>query len=293
MRIAVLDVGGTTIKSGIWDGQTLSGFFERETRASEGGQALMHRLIDILQELGEFERIGVATAGQVDINTGRIIYANQNIPDYTGTNVREILEETFGVPVVVENDVNAAAIGELHFGAAKNISNFLCLTYGTGIGGAIVINNKVYHGTHWSAGYFGGILIHPELHRAGEELSGCYEMCASTAALVGKAKELNPSLTDGRKIFEAVSSPQVCGVIDDWIDEVVYGLISLIHIFDPQKIVLGGGIMEQKYITHKIKNRTFEMLEPEFRDVEIGSAILGNKAGMLGVAKMATDKVIF
>ena len=110
MKIAVLDIGGTAIKSGIWDGNEIGMFREWETRASEGGKALMERAKAILHGCGSFDAIGISTAGQVDTSAGKIHYANDNIPGYTGMPVREILEQEFHVPVAVENDVNAAAL---------------------------------------------------------------------------------------------------------------------------------------------------------------------------------------
>ncbi len=293
MRIAVLDIGGTVIKSGIWDGNKLTFFDESRTRASEGGAALMQSVAGILQDLRPFDAIGVATAGQVDAEKGRIVYANPNLPDYTGMNVRRILEEEFGVPVTVENDVNAAAVGEMYFGAAVGESDFLCLTYGTGVGGAIVMNGRIRHGSHWSAGYFGGILTHAGWNLRGctaEEMQtpeGSYEANASVMALVRRAKEVDASLTDGRKIFDAFASVKVRDVIDAWIDEVVYGLLSLIHIFDPPLVVLGGGILEQPYVIEQVNTRTIDMLEPGFREVRIVEAQLGNTAGLMGAAILA------
>ena len=144
MRIAALDIGGTSIKSGIWDGSQASELKEWDTNASRGGEYLMERAKEILHTYGDFDAIGISTAGQVDSQNGKIHYANDNIPNYTGMEIRAVLEKEFGVPVAVENDVNAAALGELYFGAAQGSENFLCLTYGTGVGGAIVLNGGIY-----------------------------------------------------------------------------------------------------------------------------------------------------
>ena len=291
MRTAVLDIGGTSIKSGIWDGSELTGLKETPTNASEGGAAVVQRALEILRGSGTFDAIGVSTAGQVNVLDGSIHYANQNIPGYTGTPLRRILEEEFHVPVAVENDVNAAALGELYFGAARNRKDFLCLTYGTGVGGAIVLDGRVWHGATWAGGSFGAILIHPEQKEPGRELSGCYELCASTTALVRAARAADASLTDGRKIFEAFDRPEVRAVIDAWIDEIVYGLITLIHIFNPPAVVLGGGILAQPYIIQEVRRRTMEGIEPNFREVEIMRAELGNRAGLMGAAGLVQKKI--
>ena len=287
MRIAALDIGGTSIKSGIWDGKQTLELKEWDTNASRGGACLMARAVAILHTYGDFDAIGISTAGQVDSEQGSIYYANDNIPGYTGTKIRDILEAEFGVPVAVENDVNAAALGELYFGAAKGAENFLCLTYGTGVGGAIVIDGSIYPGSTWSGGSSGGILTHPEAMEAGVEFSGCYEKYASTTGLVREAMKVDASLDNGRKIFEAFDRPEIRAVIDRWIDEIVYGLISLIHIFNPSDILLGGGILAQDYIIREVRRRVDARISSGFSGVNLLQTGLGNQAGLMGAAYMA------
>lgn len=142
-----------------------------------------------------------------------------------------MMEERFHVPAAVENDVNAAALGEANFGAGREFSDFLCLTYGTGVGGAIVIDHKIYKGSNFSAGEFGGIVIHPQDRNASQDIfSGCYERYASTTALVQNAMLLDEGLCNGRKIFERRGEDKVAEIIDAWIEEIVLGLVSLTHI---------------------------------------------------------------
>lgn len=285
--VAALDIGGTSIKSGLWDGTRLLRTAEQDTNAKNGGAYVMERAIEILKSYQPFDAVGISTAGQVDSVRGCIRYANENIPGYTGMEVRRILEEEFHVPVAVENDVNAAAAGEAAFGAGKEEKDFLCITYGTGVGGAIVINGSVYTGSAFSAGEFGGILVHPEARAAGSPFSGCYEKYASATALVEAAKRLDPSLDNGRKIFSRFQEKQVREVIDAWINEIVYGLITVIHIFNPSCIVLGGGVMAQPYVTEQVEKRTREEIMDSFSNVKICQAQLGNQAGMLGAASLA------
>lgn len=289
MRIAVLDIGGTSIKSGIWDGCQASELKEWDTNASQGGEYLMERVKEILHTYGDFEAIGISTAGQVNSEKGEIHYANDNIPNYTGMKIRAILEKEFGVPVAVENDVNSAAIGELRFGAAKGSENFLCLTYGTGVGGAIVLNGEIYAGNTFSGGSFGGIVVHPEAMEKDVEFSGCYEKYASTTALVQRVMAVDASLDNGRKIFEAFGRSEIRSEIDAWIDEIVYGLITLIHIFNPSDILLGGGILAQKYIIDEVRRRVNESISEGFRGTKIHQTELGNQAGLLGAAWLALN----
>lgn len=135
MRILAFDIGGTEIKYGLCDDNfNLIQKNSVPTNAHEGGKRIVERIVEIAKTFEGFDRIGISTAGQVDSIKGEIIFATDSIPGYTGTKIKEIVESATGVPVAVENDVNSAAVGEAIFGAAKNCKNFICLTYGTGIG---------------------------------------------------------------------------------------------------------------------------------------------------------------
>lgn len=287
MRIAALDIGGTSIKGGIWDGEWAFELREWDTCAKQGGSRLMERVKTILHTYKEFDAIGISTAGQVDTQSGSISYANDNIPGYTGIPVRTILEREFQVPVAVENDVNAAALGEMLHGAGRGLSDFLCVTYGTGVGGAIVMNRRIYPGSTWAGGSFGGIVVHPEEIRDGVEFSGCYEKYASVTALIDKMIQIDSGLDNGRKIFEAMDRAEVRQTVDRWIDELVYGLITLIHVFNPSDVILGGGILAQPYIIGEVRKRVLSCISPQMRGVCLKNAELGNQAGLIGAAGLA------
>lgn len=301
MRIAALDIGGTTVKSGIWTPGAMPGDLrEQETGAHLGGAHVMGQASKILRAYGSFDAIGVSTAGQVDPRKGCIRYANENIPGYTGMQVRRILEEEFHVPVAVENDVNAAAVGEGQFGAGREFDDFLCVTYGTGVGGAVVLDKKVYGGSSFSAGEFGGIMVHPEDSVPGDPFRGCYEKYASTTALVARAMEYDKTLDSGRKIFARMAGPgagaaagdmQVARIVDTWTDEIAYGLVTLIHIFNPACVVLGGGVMAQETVLEQVREKTLGRIMESFRGVRICRAELGNVAGLMGAAYLAWQYV--
>ncbi len=288
MATMVLDIGGTAIKSGLFDGETLSYIQETPTEAGLGGAHVVQRSKDIIASYRErcpFDRIGISTAGQVDPVSGQIIYANENIPGYTGTRLGEIIAQTFHVPTAVENDVNAAAIGESVFGAGKGRREFVCLTYGTGVGGAIFSGGRLYSGCSYSAGEFGAIVTHPEDRDIGSDMfSGCYEKYASVTALVKRAIQLDPTLDSGRKIFERIDEPEVRALVDRWTTEIVYGLITIVHMLNPECVILGGGIMEQPCVLEQLREKLYPNIMPSFRHVQIKRAALGNRAGMLGAA---------
>ncbi len=289
VRIIAVDIGGTAIKAGIWDGTQILECKEWETNASSGGAALMDRVKSLLQTYSSADGIGISTAGEVNAENGSILYANSNIPGYTGMPVKRMLEDEFHVPVSVENDVNAAAIGELHFGAGRGHQDFLCVTYGTGVGGCIVMNGQVVRGATHCAGGFGGMIIHPERRDGSASLQGCYERCASTTALVEKVKSVDPSLGDGRKIFAAMERKEIRWLIDEWIDDICTGLINLIYIFNPPLVILGGGVMAQEYVWQEINGKVRRQLPPLLKDTTIVPAGLGNKAGMLGAAHLCAE----
>lgn len=290
MRIAVLDIGGTSIKSGIYKDGALEDIREQDTQAGLGGWHVMNKAVEILHTYSGYDRIGISTAGQIDSEKGIVRYANSNIPEYTGMKIKEVLEKEFKVPVTVENDVNAAAMGEAVYGAGKDCGDFLCLTYGTGVGGAIIIDNKIYRGSGFSAGEFGAVILHADERCAGDVFSGCYERYASTTALVKKAGQIDISLRSGREVFAAADRVEVRTVIDEWIKEIVYGLATLIHIFNPSCVVLGGGVMKQEYVTKEIGSRLLPELMESCRHVEIRPAKLGNAAGLTGAGYLASLK---
>lgn len=292
MRIAALDVGGTVIKSGVWSADGISEMREWDTNASLGGARLMENMISILDTYSPFDAIGISTAGQVNTGKGCISYANDNIPGYTGMAVRDILYKEFQVPVAVENDAKAAAIGEMHHGAAKGLRDFLCLTYGTGIGGAAVIDGKLLDGANFAGGCFGRILTHPEKLGGSDFYEGCYEKYASTSALVRRVKEKAPELDDGRKIFAAIETPGIRQIVDAWIDEIVYGLVTLIYIFNPADVLLGGGVLAQPYVFSEIDRKVHAGIVPDAQIVRLRQAVLGNLAGLAGASVIA-EQLLF
>ena len=288
MRIMSLDVGGTAVKSGVYCDGTLEDVREYPTEAQKGGPHVVSMVKTIIKEYEkkhEFTGIGISTAGQVDSVKGRIIYANDNIPGYTGMEIKSIIEDRFGKPAAVINDVNAAALGEARYGAGRGEKDFICLTYGTGVGGAVFINGKLYEGSSFSAGEAGAVVVHPEDRDPQSDIfSGCYERYASVTALVKRAQEYDSRLTNGRVIFRELERSHVRQIVEEWIREIVYGLTSLIHVMNPSCIILGGGVMEQEYALKKIRDLLDIHLMESYRKTTVKRALLGNCAGMYGAA---------
>ncbi len=290
MKILAFDIGGTEIKYAFCDENfNLTEKKSVPTNAHEGGRKIIDRVVEIIKSCDGIDRIGISTAGQVDSIKGEIVYATDSIPGYTGTKIKEIIEAETGIPTAVENDVNSAAIGEAVFGAAKGYSDFICLTYGTGIGGAIYLNNKLFTGNSFSAGEFGHIVT----HAGGRECTcggcGCYEAYASAGALVRNVSEKLGKEMNGREIFENFDNPEIKKLIDEWVDEIVLGLKGLVYIFNPALVVAGGGIMNESYITDQVNARLQKELMASFRKVRVVKALMGNDANKLGAAYLASQ----
>lgn len=290
MNLLVIDIGGTEIKGALIHQETMDiqKIPTLSTQADDGAQRIVERIIEHVKGY-DFDGIGIATAGQVNIKDGSIRYANPNIPGYTGTPLKQIFEDHFEVPVFVENDVNAAALGELHFGAGKDgkAQDFLCITVGTGVGGAIIHEGQLHRGFYGGAGEFGHLITHAEERLKGDgtdEMAGCYEVYASTTALVRMSKTVDSSLTDGRKVFEKFDDPKVKAVIDEWIGELAMGLVSLIHSWGPEMILFAGGIMREPYIMEKLKELLDLHVFPSFMPVKLRRAELGSDANLWGAA---------
>lgn len=294
MNIAAFDIGGTAIKYCLY--QESEAFDRRSVKEIPTGIGLggtvMDKVSEILTAMNGFDAIAISTAGQVDPVSGTILYATDNIPGYTGTKIRDILENSFHVPVIVENDVNAAALGEAAFGAGKEYSDFLCLTYGTGIGGAIVIGKKIYYGSSYSAAEMGHLITHAGGRTCTCGNRGCYEAYASTTALVRTVKEHSGLMLNGREIFEKLDgNGAVQEAVTEWMDEVIWGLVSLTHIFNPPCIILGGGIMNEPLIHDYIDQNIRKYLMKSYWSVAIKKASLGNTAGLQGMIHLTQTQL--
>lgn len=291
MKVMVLDIGGTSIKSAVYQEGDLLDVRESPSDAGSGGRRLMEKAEDIIRSYRTehvFERIGISTTGQVDPVEGRILYANQNVPDYTGMHVRGQMETAFKMPVTVENDVNAAGIGEAVFGAGIGQQHFICMTIGTGIGGAVFLDGRLYRGSSSSAGEFGAMVMYPGQRDVSKDMfSGCYEKFASTTALVERVRRSYPDITDGRAVFAHLDDENIRRAVDDWIGEIVNGMVTLIHIFNPAALIIGGGVTEQDYVFCAVRERVRREIIPVFRNVAIKKAVLGNRAGMYGIGALA------
>ncbi len=283
-KYIAIDIGGTMVKYGIInENHVVEEFHECATEADKGGLHLIEKVKAIVQEEQSRQMlygICISTAGIVDVAQGIILYANDSIPDYTGRKVKEILEYECGIPCEVENDVNCAGLSEQCVGAAKGSRVTVCLTVGTGIGGCILIEDKVFGGFSNSAGEVGYM-------RIGDE---DFQSKASSRAMVNQVNNrkgyLGKERLDGRQIFElAKSGDQICkDAIAAMCDTLGYGIANICCVVNPEVVVLGGGIMKQQEYLQPLLQAGLEkyLVEPIREHVRLVFAENGNKAGMIG-----------
>lgn len=285
MTVLAIDIGGTAIKYALVnENNEIFSFSEIPSQAKLGAKALTEKLFTIIESLCDYcDAISVSTAGRVDSESGKIIFANENIPNYTGTQLARLIFERFSLPTFVENDVYCAATAEANYGSGRDCKNFVCLTVGTGIGGAVILDGKLYKGDNLCAGDFGEMITG----------SDKFENLASTSALVKSVKRITGKEMTGKEIFSEKSFADcaVKSAVDSWIDGLANGIKTLMFIFDVPLFVLGGGIMNEKYITDKIEERLHEVGRENFKRVQIKQAFFGNKAGIIGAAHIAREKL--
>lgn len=193
------------------------------------------------------------------------------------------MREASGKPVQVENDVFAAALGELAYGGGKGLNSFLFLTYGTGIGGAYVKEGSCTGGSGpWPAT---GAIFSP-IRTAGRVPAGrraAMRHMPPPRPWSGRWKGKPARPMTGRLLFqEAKENPCIRECLDAWIDEVVRGLVTLVNTLDPEAVLLGGGIMREAALVEEIRRRLPSRLSPVSRSLPVASTRLGNTAGMLG-----------
>ncbi len=300
VRFILFDIGGTGVKYGVAD--TNGKFIERDsfpTYPDRGALDLLERMgkrIERCMEGYNLSGIGISATGQVDYSSGRISAATDLIKGWAGSNLKKYFEDNYNLPVVVENDVNCVALGEMWLGEGRDLDNFISIALGTGIGGGIVLNRKLFRGSHYSAGEFG----HMKIRDGGRECRcgdrGCYEAHASTLALVSLVEEATGERNiRGEKIFryERSGIEPYKGIVSQWINDIGDGLKSIVVSFNPEALIIGGGVSAQgEYLLDKIREDLKSKLQENFfENLEIRGAALKNDAGMLGALYLLREEI--
>ncbi len=296
-----IDLGGTNIKSGVSNGDgVLRCSAVTPTPALAGRASLLLALADTararLREAQEHglnpAALGIASAGWVDPNLGSVLYAPDNLRDWSGTEIKRNLEQALGLPVAVENDGNALAIAESEFGSAHSIKNFVCLTLGTGVGGGCYVDGKLLQGAHFLANGLGHMIVEREGRVCSCGRQGCFEAYANAKALLGYAdnawtspEELIAAANNGdEKARRAVEAHAA------WIG---IGCVSIQNIFDPEVIVLAGGLAEKNPLLLRLVDRYLNSTDRarEFRQTRVVASALGYFGGVLGATAVARARI--
>ena len=317
-----IDLGGTDIKAGLLgtDGK-LSCRIIVSTRVSEGAKAIAIRIAQTIQQVitttetethqsddskGEIIGIGLGAPGLIIAGSG-IIHFSPNFPGWTDIPLLEYVSaelDGINIPLYIDNDVNVMVLGELHHGAGVGYENVVALTLGTGVGGGVVINRKVYHGSWNTAGELGHTVVQPDGRECGCGNRGCLEAYAGARHIVERTQQ---KIAEGRKTClkpEGLSPKQIAQAATDG-DKLAQdifsetgryigvALTSIAHILNPQIAIIGGGIAAAG------EDILFQHIRAEFAkramdipgNMDIVPAKLGNDAGLVGAAMLAySDK---
>lgn len=290
--ILCIDIGGTAVKYALVD--RMGAIHARHEYQLEGYDVpLVEAALQEAVRFAEKEKtaprgVAVSATGQIDSREGIVIGTNGKIPNYEGSRISEACETRFGVPACALNDANAAALGEWFAGAGKEADPMLMITLGTGVGSGIIIGGRLFEGMRGIAGELGQFPLFCDRAKA-ENLRGTYEEYASTSALVRRMKAVTGEKTlDGRMIFDRAGTGDetALAVLNQWTDDIALGLIGFVHIFNPQRIVIGGGVSRQeKLLLQPLRAKVAEGVLPRFAEgLEIEPAVLGNDAGLIGAA---------
>lgn len=319
MTVAIgIDIGGTGSKVGVVDAE--GEILHRLTFPTEehlGGEQLLAKMLRAAQECltsgvaerEDFVGIGIGSPGIIDPERGIVSDCPGKIPGWTGTHVTKQLSEAVGLPAWMDNDVKVIGLGEGWLGAGKDARHFLVFALGTGIGGAVIIDGKVYQGAHYNAGILGHIIVDPAGYECICGNRGCIEAYASSRSVAARAvdhilrgvqtsiKDLvagDLNKVDARAVAEAAEAGDRIAqdVLREAAHHLATAIISAVHILDPELIVIGGGVARaEKYFIEEVRDLVQEYAWlPPGATVDVVAARLGDDAGILGGAKLAFDR---
>ncbi|MGA9528766.1 MAG: ROK family protein [Terriglobales bacterium] len=297
--LGAVDIGGTKIAAGVID--KMGHIAERNecpTEVDRGFDDGMRRTAALLRESMErtgrkLRGIGIGCAGPLNSRTGVMGNAN-NLRGWEGGNPVEILSREFGVPVALENDANAAALGELCWGAGSRESRFLYVTVGTGIGVSVILDGKIYRGSDGFHPEIGHHILDPTGPLCSCGVHGCWESLAAGPAMTEWMKEHSAASYDGN-----LTARQICARAQEddslarqAVDREGYylglGLANLITLFAPEAIVLGGSVMKSAHLfldrIHEVIRQNCKLVPVEKVDIRLAS--LGTDAGLIGAAEV-------
>lgn len=295
-----IDFGGTAIKGAVLsDAGQIQARHQHPTEAAKGADAVLQNIFSVIDTLRAqapgVTSVGIGAPAPIQSAAGiGTQFPNLPLPD--NFPIRDIVQKHIGLPVVVHNDANAAMIGEAWMGAAKDASSAVMFTLGTGIGGGVIINGKLFDGGFGLGAELGHIRVSLEGPSCGLGVPGCFEMLASAQAVVRMGKErISKDITDSKQVYDLAKSGDERAIaiwreIGMWIG---IGVGNYINIFNPQYFIIGGNMaaaweLFEPSMMEEARRRSYPAL---FSLCTITQAQLGNDAGVYGAARAAFDAV--
>lgn len=300
-----VDLGGTKIYTALGDekGNILNEIVV-ETEAEKGPEVIVEKIKYTIRYVSEgreekLRAIGIGSPGPLNIKEG-IILNPPNLP-FENYNIVEKIEKEFNIPVYLDNDANAATIGEYAFGAGKGTENMVYITASTGVGGGAVLNSKIYRGSTFNALEVGHTTIEVDGKRCGCGNKGCFEAMTSGTAIKRLAEDaVKSSVKTSLKKYEKVTAKEVFieannedrvsnEILEDSLKYLGVLAANCANILDPDLIVIGGGVSNGGDIVFNKIKREMEKrcLEPVLDHCKIEKAVLGGKAGVIGALALA------
>lgn len=282
---AVLDIGGGTIKHAVMDEQaeTLkSGITKTPVQGMNATFAILKDIVREYQKEYTLNGVALSVPGAVEIVTGYIHFAGA-VTDLMGRNVKEELND-LGLPIELDNDVNCVTLAEKWKGSAMDCDNFVCIAAGTGIGGGIFINGKLYRGRLGMAGEFGLMALRFDNKLETVMQRGSFSALGSTRALVEDASARMDFAVTGEDIFRLADqgNSDALAALENFYDALAIGTANLIHVLAPEKILIGGGVSAQTVVVKEVRNRIARIRKPALDITEVESCSFKNEAGKVG-----------
>lgn len=288
-KVLGIDIGGTKIRIGIIDGAGEI-FYDEQVPTQFPLYAYLEEQVQRLLALyPEVAAIGIGTHGFVEPKEGRVIYATDILPGWSGTLVKAQLEQATGKKVEVENDANCVALAEAKFGAAKGLDRVVCLTLGTGLGGGVLWDGELLSGgPHGGAGELGHMLLYPNGVLCPCGRKGCGEQYVSGTAIRRRIKEANLKVTPQELFENAASDPACMQVVEEFTADLAFIVSSLQAVFDMEMMIIGGGVSESAELWWDL---FLQQLEPQLLNpLAVEVAQFENDAGILGAALLVLEE---
>lgn len=291
-----LDIGGTNLKAGAVDESgNIIGEASIPTGANRPQDEVFHDIVSLIREViassglreNELKAIGMGSPGKIDYSTGSVVY-NNNL-GWKDFHISEMMSEALHVPAILENDADAAALGEVIAGSAKGANSAMIITLGTGVGTGYVFNGKIFRSCE-----FGHMVIHSGGRECTCGRKGCFEAYCSATGLISRTREAGITESDGsvngRTVFDAADkgNEKAQKIIDEYTSDLSCGIVNLINGLQPEVISLGGGVAKQgERLLAPLREKVYAEMYKGLARPRIAACTLGYKAGLIGAALSA------